>query len=102
VNAFGPWWDTVDLPSTTVPMALVCAVVGAFVLSMYTRWLGPATAVINGLALFAGAYLANVVGIGLNLPFERFYVAPILLSFAGMSVTALLVLLVFARNRDRS
>jgi hypothetical protein len=102
VTDFSLWWNEIELPSTTVPVALVCAVVGAAVLSMYTRWLGPATIVINGLVLFAGAYLANVVGIGLNLPFERFYAAPILLSFAGMSVIGLLMLLVLAKNRDQS
>ena len=102
MNDFSLWWSGIEMPSTTLPVALVCTVVGAFVLSLYTRWMGSFTIVINGLALFGGAYLANVLGASLKLPFERLYTQPILLSFAGMSVIAILVLLFSAKNRDRS
>lgn len=102
MNNFLSWWHNIVLPPTSVPVMMVCAVVGAFLLSLYTRWMGLVTFFMNGIALFAGAYVANALAANLRLPFDRFYVQPIVLSVAGMSVIAVLMLLVFAKSRNEN
>ena len=93
------WWNGAALPPTAVPVALVCAMCGAAVLALFTRWIGLATLLINAVVLFIGAYAANVLSADLNLPLERYYVRPIMMSFLGMSISSLVVLALLSRGR---
>ena len=93
------WWSN-SLPPTAMPVALVCALCGAGVLSLFTRWVGLPSLIINAVALFIGAYLANVLSADLRVPLERFYVKPIVMSFMGMSASSLVMLLLFSRSSN--
>ena len=95
-----PWWDGSQLPPTAVPVALVCGLCGAVVLSLFTRWMGLTSLLINGVVLCIGAYVANVLTAGLTIPLERYYVKPIIMSFLGMSASSVLVLMLFSRSRN--
>ncbi len=94
------WLNATQLPHTVLPVALVCAVCGSVVLSRFTRWLGPWTLLINGAALFAGAYAANVLLSSIYLPLNRFFERPLLISFLGMTVVSIPMLLLSQRRSN--
>ncbi|MEI7599969.1 MAG: hypothetical protein WCJ41_11705 [Aestuariivirga sp.] len=77
----------------------ICVVVGAFVLTNFTRVSGVMGFLLNGLALFAGAQAANYLGTNVRTPFDFLLEKTLLATMAGMLVTSVLVLLVFSRPR---
>lgn len=92
------WWENLSLSPTVLPVSLVCALCGAFILSLFTRWKGFSPFVFNTAALFVGAYFANVLAVGFTLSLERLYARPIVVSFFGMTVIAVLLLLGTTRS----
>lgn len=94
------WFNNSQLPHTVLPVALVSAVCGALVLSRFTRWLGPWTLFINGGALFVGAYAANLLLSGVSMPLNRFFERPLLVSFIGMTVVSIPLLMLSQRRSN--
>ncbi|MFO1132459.1 MAG: hypothetical protein U1E16_10690 [Hyphomicrobiales bacterium] len=92
------WWNGPVLAPSAVPVAMFCAICGAMVLSLFTRGFGFGIIVFNTAVLFLGAYGANVLMAGLDLPLDYYFMRPVVISFAGMLVTALLVLAILARG----
>ena len=78
----------------------ICVVAGAFLLTNYTRISGVMGFLLNALALFAGAQLANYLGADLRVPFEYLLAKTLMVTIGGMLVKSLLVLLVFSRSRS--
>ncbi|MCA3560099.1 MAG: hypothetical protein IOC82_03595 [Aestuariivirga sp.] len=81
-------------------MALVCSILGTVILSIYLRWQGVMTLMISAVVLFIGAYLGNVLTANVDIPLDQFYVRPIFVSIVGMSVAALVLLLIFLKNQN--
>ena len=92
------WWSGTELPPSVIPIAVICALAGSGVLSLYTRWYGLGTLLFNGVALFIGAMAANLLSLDLYLPLDRYYVRPVVVSFAGMSLISVVVLMWFVRS----
>jgi hypothetical protein len=98
ISIFQDWWNGPSLAPSAMPVALFCAVCGAMVLSLFTRGFGLGIVVFNTAILFIGAYLANVLTRGFDIPLDYYFTRPVVMSFGGMLVTALLVLAVLARS----
>lgn len=56
--------------------------------------------VVNALVLFIGASLGNLLTAGMRFPLDRYYVRPIVMSFAGMAAISIILLLLFPRGRN--
>lgn len=95
------WLNNAQLPHTVVPVAAACAGCGAIVLSRFTRWLGPLTLLFNGVALFVGAYGANLLLSGVYMPLNRFIERPLLVSFIGMTVMSIPLLMISQRRSNQ-
>ena len=82
-----------------VILGMICALIGAFFLSRYTRRMGILTYPMNCLALLTGAMLANWLMRGVQVSFRQSLEISLLISLAGMAVAGLLMLLFLPRNR---
>jgi uncharacterized oligopeptide transporter (OPT) family protein len=81
-------------------IALVCAVLGAFVLSRFTMSVGMLTYPINFLALLVGAISANLLMKQVRLPLDHNFERPLVVSIAGMAVASILALVFLSRDRS--
>ena len=88
----------VDISSHVVAMG-ICVVVGAAVLTNYTRLSGIIGFALNGLALLAGAQLGNSFQNAFEWPLNFTVERTLLLTMGGMLPVSLAILLVFARPR---
>ncbi|MCX7348511.1 MAG: hypothetical protein NTZ54_02980 [Alphaproteobacteria bacterium] len=93
-------WATARLPATLVPVALVCAVLGAVILTLFTKRMGLGILLISTAVLFIGAVLANLLTSGIHIPLDRYYVRPMVISCMGMAVSSVLMLLLLARSHN--
>ena len=98
ISIFLDWWNGPSLAPSAVPVAMFCALCGAMVLSLFTRGFGFGIIIFNTAILFVGAYLANVLTARLDLPLDYYFMRPVVISFAGMLVTSILVLAVLPRG----
>lgn len=98
ISFFLDWWNGPALAPSAVPVAMFCALCGAMVLSLFTRGFGFGIVIFNTTMLFLGAYLANVLTQGLDIPLDYYFLRPVVVSFGGMLVTAILVLAVMAHS----
>jgi hypothetical protein len=94
------WSNASQLPPTALMVALICALLGTAILSRFTHRAGLVSLLINMGTLFLGAYFANLLTAALELPLERHYVRPILMSVLGMSASSVLVLMLFSRTHN--
>jgi hypothetical protein len=90
-DGFGPW---------TLPIAAICALLGAAMLSRYLHVQGLLGFVLSFILLLSGALLSNLVGEGMISSYAADLKKPILLSLAGMTVTALITLTVAAGSHN--
>jgi hypothetical protein len=92
-----------QIPYTQVTSELVvmvmCVLMGAFVLTRFTRIRGVLGFALNGLLLFAGALAADYLTRGMTTPLGYLVERTLLVSFAGMLVASILLLLLFPRHR---
>jgi hypothetical protein len=77
----------------------VCVLAGAFVLTRFTRIRGVLGFALNGLLLFFGAMAADFLTRGMTMPLGYLVERTLLVSFAGMLVASILLLLLFPRHR---
>ena len=98
ISFFLDWWNGPALAPSAVPVAMFCALCGAMVLSLFTRGFGFGIVIFNTTMLFLGAYLANVLTQGLDIPLDYYFLRPVVVSFGGMLVTAILVLAVMVHS----
>ena len=88
---------SLDIALETVVMG-VCVLLGASILTQFTRVGGLAGFAINSMLLLGGALAADYLTHGMPLPL--YFIQRILLVyFGGMLVSALLLLLLFPRPR---
>lgn len=80
-------------------IALVCAVLGAFVLSRFTLSMGVLTYPINFCALLLGAIGANLLMKQVRLPLDYDFERPLFISIAGMAVASIVTLFFLSRDR---
>mgnify|MGYP000969141104 CR=1 FL=1 len=92
------WLTQTELPHTVVPVAAICALLGAAVLWPFTRQMGLWTLPVSFAVLFVGAYAANLLTNRFELPFNRFVERPLLMSVFGMMVIAIPLLFVLQRR----
>jgi hypothetical protein len=95
--SFG-WFDWFErlvggapLPSIAVAICVVFAGIGTVLLNNYTAK-SSITTVMNGLILFVGALVGNLLLRGIELPLDPERQAPIVFAMAGMIPAALLML----------
>ena len=90
--------ELLGLQVRVVAMSMMCAVIGALIMSRFTIALGSITYVLNYLLLLAGALLANLLvshfSNELDISLER----TLFVSIAGMLVASLLSLPFLARG----
>ena len=89
----------VDITSDMVIVA-ICVLAGAIILTNFTRISGVLGFLLNAVALFAGASLANYLGTQLELPMSFSIERTLLVAMTGILVTSFLVLLLFPRPRQ--
>ena len=89
--------DTRVAPELVV--ILVCVLLGAFVLTRFTRIRGVLGFALNGVLLFVGAQAADYLTRGLTMPLGYLMERTLLVSFAGMLAASILLLLLFPRHR---
>jgi hypothetical protein len=90
--------DEIQVTPDLVVMA-VCVLLGAFVLTRFTRIRGVLGFALNGLLLFAGALTADYLTRDMTMPLGYLVERTLLVSFAGMLVASILLLLLFPRAR---
>ena len=78
---------------------VVCVLLGAFVLTKFTRIRGVLGFALNGFLLFAGALAADYLTRCMTMPLGYLVERTLLVSFAGMLVASILLLLLFPRHR---
>ena len=86
------------IPTATFWVALLCAVIGAIILSRETSESGGFNYPINLAALFFGAIFANWLLADIPLPLEPRMQVPAVFSAIGMSFTALTILWIARRG----
>lgn len=86
----GPW---------ALPTAAACAVIGSLILTPLTRFPGILTYFINAILLFGGGVAGNILGRHYELPITQVLEKPVMLSMAGMTVTGILILVIFFRHK---
>jgi hypothetical protein len=91
LNVFG-------LPSGTFSIAVIFSGAGLAILNRFTGNVGFATLPLNYLALLFGALFANWILKDIRTPFEPTLQAPIVFGIAGMTVSALLMLVVLRKQ----
>ena len=89
--------DTRVTPELVV--MLLCVLLGAFVLTKFTRIRGVLGFALNGFLLFAGALAADYLTRGMTMPLGYLVERTLLVSFAGMLVASILLLMLFPRHR---
>jgi len=77
-----------NMSSEDLPLAVVCCVLGAFVLTRFTGSLGSITVPVNYSALFIGVTVANWALHGLDLPVDKMVAQPVLIALIGMTVAS--------------
>jgi Na+/glutamate symporter len=97
--AAGDLLVTIGLLPKVLLTAAVCAALGAIILSRFTQALGSASLPLNFVVLFAGAVVANVMMKPLPEPLDYSLERPFVVSLAGMSVAAIVRLLLLSRRR---
>jgi hypothetical protein len=90
-NVFG-------LPSLTLSIAVIFSGAGLAILNRFTGNVGFATLPLNYFALLFGALSANWILKDVRTPFEPTLQAPIIFGIAGMTASALLMMLVLRRQ----
>lgn len=86
------------LPSTTFSIAVIFSGAGLAILNRFTGNVGYITLPINYFALLFGALLANWCLRDIRTPFEPTLQAPIVFAIAGMTVAALVMMLVLRKQ----
>jgi hypothetical protein len=87
-----------NIPTSTFWVALVCAIIGAVLLSRETKDNGGFNYPINLAALFFGAVFANWLFADVPLPLEPDMQVPAVFSVLGMSITALTIMWIVRRG----
>ena len=95
----GQHFDSDRVADPDFVIALVCAILGAFVLSRFTLSLGMLTYPINFCCLFLGAVLANLFMKQVRLPLDYDFDRPLFISLAGMAVASVIMLVFLSRDR---
>ena len=88
-----------EVAPETIAITL-CVVLASILLTQYTRIGGLTGFVMNALMLFAGAFGALYLTHGMDLRIGYFLERTLLVSFGGILVGSLLVLLLFSRSRQ--
>lgn len=81
-----------QVSSEELPMAIMCCVVGALVLTKYTGSLGNLTVGVNFSALFIGAVTSNWLLHGVDMQIDKLVVQPMLVTLIGMTVASLMMM----------
>jgi uncharacterized membrane protein YeaQ/YmgE (transglycosylase-associated protein family) len=89
----------IGLQAHILVIALICAALGAFVMSRFTMSMGMLTYPINFLALFVGAVVANLLMKQVRLPLSHDFERPLFVSIAGMAVASVITLVFLSRDR---
>lgn len=87
-----------DMTSSRFWIALICALIGAYMLSQKTSDAGPFNFPVNLAAMFLGAALANWMGSSIELPLEPVVIYPTVMSLTGMSLVALSIIWIARRG----
>ena len=87
-----------DMTGSRFWIALICALMGAYMLSQKTSDAGPFNFPVNLVAMFLGAALANWMGGGVELPLEPIVIYPTIMSLTGMSIVALSIIWIARRG----
>jgi hypothetical protein len=87
-----------NIPTATFWVALLCAIIGAVILSRETSESGGFNYPINLAALFFGAIFANWLLADIPLPLEPRMQVPAVFSAIGMSFTAITILWIVRRG----
>jgi hypothetical protein len=87
-----------NIPTATFWVALLCAIIGAVILSRETSESGGFNYPINLAALFFGAIFANWLLADIPLPLEPRMQIPAVFSAIGMSFTAITILWIVRRG----
>jgi hypothetical protein len=91
-------FDGFGLPSTTFSIAVIFSGAGLAILNRFTGNVGYMTLPINYFALLFGALTANWYCRDMRTPFEPTLQAPIIFAIAGMTVSALVMMLILRRQ----
>jgi hypothetical protein len=89
----------IGLQRETLTVALVCAMCGTLVLSIFTTPLGRVSYLFNFLALFAGAAAASGALHKLGWTMDGELERQLLASFGGMALVAIVIILRWPRSR---
>ena len=85
--------------SPELVVIVVCVLLGAFVLTQFTRIRGVLGLVLNTVLVLAGALAADDLTRGMTIPLGYLMERTLLASFAGMLASSILLLLLFPRSR---
>lgn len=86
-----------DLGTVPLYVSAVCGFIGSCVLTPVSRTPNIPGFIMNGILLFAGCVLGNLAGRMIVFPLSATFEKPIIMSAAGMTVTGILLLIVFSR-----
>ena len=90
----------IGLAPDVLVIAVICAGLGAIVLSLYTYPIGILGYPLNFCILFAGAVAANLLLTEVRLPLGFTIERPIIFSIGGMIIVSLIALIVMPRDRQ--
>jgi hypothetical protein len=100
--AFAVTWLLAEIGLTpdVLVIAVICAGLGAIILSLFTYPIGVLAYPLNFCILFAGAVAANLMLTEVRLPLGLSIERPIILSIGGMIIVSLIALIVMPRDRQ--
>lgn len=86
-----------QLGSVPLYVSAVCSFIGSCVLTPLSRTPNIPGFIMNGILLFAGCVLGNMAGSMVMFPLGATFEKPIIMSAVGMTVSGILLLMVFSR-----
>lgn len=87
-----------EMTSEDLPLAVVCCMLGALILTRFTGSLGSITVPVNYSALFIGVTFSHWALGGLDMPVDRLVAQPVIVSLVGMTIASLFMMSFLKRD----
>ena len=91
-----------QVSSEALPIAIICCLLGALILTKFTGSLGNLTVAVNFSALFIGAVTSNWLFTGVDLQIDKMVAQPVLVSSVGMTFASLVMMSWLQRDGMKS
>jgi hypothetical protein len=84
--------DFGQVSSEELPLAVICCLLGALILTKFTGTLGNLTIAVNFSALFIGVITANWLFQGVDMHIDKVVAQPVIISVLGMTFASLIMM----------